>query len=317
MGRPQAPTPIIYCLACGKLIERQRKNGKLESIHHFRRRRYCDPQCAATGLHRQGVPQDAVSPLGSEEWLREAYARGGSPSIARELGVSKPTVLAALARHGIVRRPATRVRDLPSAEVVQRYLGGESASALGQAYGVSHHRIIHTIRTSGAPVRDKSAALRLARSGRWSKATPILTREYLEREYVRDERSIQDIAQDLHCSPRLVSARLRECEISLKEPGWRMRGRRRPTGVRALSQRARRDHLGTRCAWCESTEELELHHLDGDRSNDAPANLCTLCYACHRRVEWFLSKALGKAWDRVSICEDCPKRRNGPVNISP
>jgi 5-methylcytosine-specific restriction endonuclease McrA len=39
-----------------------------------------------------------------------------------------------------------------------------------------------------------------------------------------------------------------------------------------------------RCAQCQSTEELEVHHIDGNWRNDDPKNLVTLCATCHDHV---------------------------------
>ena len=53
----------------------------------------------------------------------------------------------------------------------------------------------------------------------------------------------------------------------------------RPGSTRAwrvlLQLVLRRD--GYRCVLCDSTEELEIHHLDGDWTNNAPSNLQTRC----------------------------------------
>jgi 5-methylcytosine-specific restriction endonuclease McrA len=49
-------------------------------------------------------------------------------------------------------------------------------------------------------------------------------------------------------------------------------------------RRARLIHTrGARCQRCRRTHvELELHHLDGDASNDDDRNLELLCRDCHR-----------------------------------
>ncbi|KAF1076418.1 HNH endonuclease [Methanogenium sp. MK-MG] len=44
---------------------------------------------------------------------------------------------------------------------------------------------------------------------------------------------------------------------------------------------ARDEH---RCRLCGAEEYLHIHHRDGDRTNDAPENLITLCERCHSRV---------------------------------
>ena len=41
------------------------------------------------------------------------------------------------------------------------------------------------------------------------------------------------------------------------------------------------DERGWRCEECNRAGRLELHHVDGDRDNDIPANLKILCRPCH------------------------------------
>ncbi len=41
---------------------------------------------------------------------------------------------------------------------------------------------------------------------------------------------------------------------------------------------------GNRCTICGVGGDLHIHHLDCDRTNDAPANLTTLCDRCHSRI---------------------------------
>jgi len=40
--------------------------------------------------------------------------------------------------------------------------------------------------------------------------------------------------------------------------------------------------LGGKCIRCGSTRMLELHHIDGDRSNNSVDNIELLCFNCHR-----------------------------------
>lgn len=48
-------------------------------------------------------------------------------------------------------------------------------------------------------------------------------------------------------------------------------------------QRALDEH-GRRCANCGASEGIEVHHRDGDRSNNEVSNLLPLCRHCHRRL---------------------------------
>lgn len=44
--------------------------------------------------------------------------------------------------------------------------------------------------------------------------------------------------------------------------------------------------LGTACGKCGSTDSLDLHHNDGNRTNNTAANLQTLCDSCHTEWHW-------------------------------
>ncbi|WP_157575373.1 HNH endonuclease signature motif containing protein [Haloferax sp. Q22] len=44
------------------------------------------------------------------------------------------------------------------------------------------------------------------------------------------------------------------------------------------------DELEKECAVCGSEENIHSHHIDGDRDNNSPDNLITLCASCHREV---------------------------------
>jgi hypothetical protein len=53
------------------------------------------------------------------------------------------------------------------------------------------------------------------------------------------------------------------------------------------AERQRRLELIGHCERCERTAKgYELHHLDGDRANNAPENLQLLCVPCHKRAEY-------------------------------
>lgn len=55
-----------------------------------------------------------------------------------------------------------------------------------------------------------------------------------------------------------------------------MKGRRRG-GYRSTALNA----YGDRCLHCGSSEDVKVHHMDGDRSNDRRDNWVPLCQSCH------------------------------------
>jgi len=44
------------------------------------------------------------------------------------------------------------------------------------------------------------------------------------------------------------------------------------------------EYHGRECAECGGTENIEVHHIDGNRRNNDPQNLLPLCQPCHRDV---------------------------------
>lgn len=41
---------------------------------------------------------------------------------------------------------------------------------------------------------------------------------------------------------------------------------------------------GEECVFCTSTDGIEVHHVDGDHSNDSLENLIPVCEACHNTI---------------------------------
>jgi hypothetical protein len=66
----------------------------------------------------------------------------------------------------------------------------------------------------------------------------------------------------------------------------------RTRGAAGVKLRAEvRERFGNRCAAliddkrCPVSTELEIHHIDGDRTNDAAINLVPLCHQCHLQLQ--------------------------------
>jgi 5-methylcytosine-specific restriction endonuclease McrA len=67
------------------------------------------------------------------------------------------------------------------------------------------------------------------------------------------------------------------------------------------------DRDGHRCAVCGGGEDLHIHHLDHDPTNDDPENLVTLCGICHARVHTELRREGGTG--RVARVLPAARRR--------
>lgn len=62
------------------------------------------------------------------------------------------------------------------------------------------------------------------------------------------------------------------------------------------------------CCWvCGRTNDLEVHHIDGDRSNNSLDNLLPLCESCHKSVHCDL---VGTSEERIeSLKERLPESK--------
>lgn len=73
--------------------------------------------------------------------------------------------------------------------------------------------------------------------------------------------------------------------------------------------RKRYAHLvGDVCERCGTTENLGLHHKDGNPANNDPSNLMTLCNSCHTKWHWENGK---KPHKEKSVCAVCGKPGKG------
>jgi predicted RNA-binding Zn-ribbon protein involved in translation (DUF1610 family) len=68
---------------------------------------------------------------------------------------------------------------------------------------------------------------------------------------------------------------------------WRCAVRNRKYAIASIRRRKKHlDYRGDTCERCgfipEHEVQLDVHHKDGDRNNNNPSNLATLCANCHR-----------------------------------
>lgn len=64
---------------------------------------------------------------------------------------------------------------------------------------------------------------------------------------------------------------------------------------------------GKKCETCETTENLCLHHIDLNPTNNDSSNLMTLCGSCHTRWHWEHGRTLPKS----APCRICGQPSKG------
>jgi hypothetical protein len=85
--------------------------------------------------------------------------------------------------------------------------------------------------------------------------------------------------------------------------------RERPGGEALWSKlhKAARKLRGPKCEACGAKKDLHAHHVDGDPTNNDPANIQTLCGACHHFVH--AAAALVVHEDRMQLMDEALRQR--------
>ena len=95
---------------------------------------------------------------------------------------------------------------------------------------------------------------------------------------------IAQTATCAHCGPVRVS----RLKLKSGKPSWRCRTAKYANF--GAGGRRYRKHKKDHCENCSDVPEyefmLEVHHVDGNRKNNAKANLQTLCVLCHRKLTY-------------------------------
>ena len=78
---------------------------------------------------------------------------------------------------------------------------------------------------------------------------------------------------------------------------------------RTMYHKRARVYLKSNCEQCQTTENLAVHHRNGDITDNAPANLMTLCSSCHLKLHWQNGKTIPKRQKKP--CTICGKPAEG------
>lgn len=70
-----------------------------------------------------------------------------------------------------------------------------------------------------------------------------------------------------------------------------------------------RKYKGKKCEECGTTNSLNIHHINENWKDNAPANLMTLCASCHLRLHWQNGKTMPKK--PPVFCSVCGKKAEG------
>jgi transposase len=251
--------------------------------------------------------------LNDAEWLREMYERQHRThdEIAAMVGVTKPTVIAAMRRHGIAGRTAAESRRLrgsrsgyakrhaelsDEAWLRQRYetdLG--TVTEMAAELGCSAATILDALKAFGIPTRTpaETRTLRGMASGPASAFPQLADRAWLAEQYHGLGKPITRIAEELGCSHALVLKAMRRHGLASRPLGSELKGKKannstRPdgapgvyhSGYTSVYRDGKRGVEHRRVAEAALGEPLRpgehVHHLNLKRADNRPENLIVL-----------------------------------------
>jgi hypothetical protein len=144
-----------------------------------------------------------------------------------------------------------------------------------------------------------------------------ITKEWLIENYSNLKKSTWDCAKEIGCNQKLITIRMAEYGIKARKEnvkGSRMRKDHREKISKAMTdnpknwmngktlakhpnwkggtrtyRRIKLSEVPLSCNECGKKNcNLDVHHIDQDRSNNAIENLQVLCVSCHRKLHYRL-----------------------------
>jgi len=249
----------------------------------------------------------------NEEWLREKYwgEKKSSPEIAREVGVTKGTILNWLHRHDIRTRsrgpqegysPGDTSQLQDETWLREQYVDeGKSTFEIAEELDLGSQTVTNWLHNHDIEIRDAKDRAQTERSS--SKDKRLDDAEWLREQYEDNGLSMSEIARETSVSPPAIKYRLDEYGIERRnDASHSLTGdsvfQRDPNWEEKREKRLERD--GHECQDCGVTEEeyyrgLDVHHhtkreefvddggnVDWDAANDMD-NMVTLCQSCHMK----------------------------------
>jgi len=97
-------------------------------------------------------------------------------------------------------------------------------------------------------------------------------------------------------------SRRKYCSRECSAAGSRGKPQKDTVNIRGYRYRARVASLQNSCSDCGKQGKLDVHHINGNPTDNSPVNLCTLCRGCHMKRH---------RPERICDVPNCGRKRSG------
>lgn len=194
-----------------------------------------------------------------------------SLQIAEKYNVTKEAILYHLRKNNTVMRKIQPIEN--KEEIVSLYMSGKSTIEIGEMYNTSHTRIIKILKSLGVKRRTKVEALeKYCRKNE----CVVCGKIFRPREYFGNTAGLNRKTCSSDCLSKLLSKNNSGENSNNWKGGY----------SQAHYQRIRRSLKPDICEICGTTEHIETHHVDRNKSNNSPENLRVLCTSDHALIHY-------------------------------
>lgn len=187
-------------------------------------------------------------------------------------------------------KPPSNKKFIDKEWLEKEYIQNQKGTrTIAKELGCGVHAVTNCLRRHGIPVRNRYDIIcrdAMANNAKLLFKKYDVYKEYLEREYIQNRKTINQIAQELKCSWDVVRKKIHHFNLPIRRND--LRNIQPRTGTRAKQfQKIVYKAYGYKCAICGYDKFVNAHHIErfAETANDTLENGICLCPNHHAEAD--------------------------------